>query len=74
MLLPFDTVAVLEVGRVVRYLARAPDSEMEGRKRPRSLLRKEMERAPGGSRGGRPQPGPCPLQPARHSLNPIYSW
>lgn len=34
MLLPFDTVPVLEVGRVVRYLARAPDSEMEGRKRP----------------------------------------
>lgn len=39
-----------------------------------ALLREEMERMPGGSRGGRPQPGPCPLQPARHSLNPIYSW
>lgn len=57
----------------MRYLARVPDSEIEGRETP-ALLCKEMERVPTGSRGGGPQPGLCPLQPATCSLNPIYSW
>lgn len=54
----------------MRYLAGAPDSEIEGRKGP-ALLWEEMERTPRGCRSGRPHPGlqstaTCHMQPESH--------